>query len=154
MASVQFLNGRRYSHSSVETTILKATGQSELFIDIDAIDYADHLEIALVRGTNQGILGFTAGDYTPDDCTISMGKSTFQTGIVDALGHGWMGTDISITLAYSAPGEPLTTDVIRGILKGVTDSSKQGPDPNRAVIAIQVAWISRNGWLPLQNMIT
>lgn len=156
--TVKFLNGRRFSHSSLEITILKqltsGLTRSELFIDIDSIDYGDHIDLVLVRGTNRGPIGITSGDYEADDCNISMGKSTAQIGIVQAIGNGWMGTDIQITVNYNAPGEPLCTDVVNGVLAGFADSSKLGPDPTKAVLKIVAKWVSRNGVFPLANMIT
>lgn len=154
MGQLLFLNGRRYSHSSLEITILKANSTSELFIDVDSADYGDHIDVVLVRGTNRGPIGITAGDYTADDCNLSMGKSTFQRGIVDALGDGWMGSNISCTFAYNDVGEPLTTDVVRGVLVGAADASKQGADPNKTTLKIVAMWVSRNGIFPLRNMIT
>lgn len=163
MGQLQFLNGRRYSHSSLEISILRpniggndlgAPQATELFIDLDSIDYGDHLDIALVRGTNRGPIGYTAGDYEADDCNISMGKSTFQQGLVEFIGDGWMGVDIAITVSYSSPGEPLIVDKIVGILAGVADSSKVGPDPNKTTLKIVVGYISRNDVMPLLNMVT
>lgn len=154
MAKQQFfLNGRRYSHSSLEITILRQNKTSEIFIDIDSIDYGEELDIALVRGTNRGMIGWTAGDYTADDATLSMGKSTFQFGIVTAIGNGWLGTDISVTISYNDVGEPLTTDVLKGRILSAKDSSTAGPENNKTKMGIKCAWISRNGIFPLANMV-
>lgn len=153
MGQLLFLNGRRYSHSSIEIVILNRLGRSELFIDVDAADYGDHLNFAFVKGTNRQSIGITAGEYETDDCTLSMGKSTFQTGIVDALGNGWMGSNVSLTFTYSDIGEPTTIDRVVGVIGGATDSSKAGPDPNRTPLRVVAMYISRNGIMPLENMI-
>lgn len=153
MGQLLFLNGRRYSHSSLEITILKQTGKSELFIDVDSVDYGDHLNLAFVKGTNRQAIGLTAGEYETDDCSLSMGKSTFQQGIVSAIGNGWMGSNVSLTFSYSDVGEPLTVDRVVGVLAGVVDGSKAGPDPTKAVVRVVAMYISRNGIMPLENMI-
>ena len=115
MATQQFfLNGYKYSHSSLEITVQKSTGTSEIFVDIDSIEYSDELEIELVKGTNRGMIGWTAGDYSAADSVLSMGKSSFQIGIVRAIGAGWMGSDIQVTIAYNDLNQPLTKDVLRG----------------------------------------
>ena len=154
MGKLLFLNGRRFSHSSLEITILKSTGRSELFSDVDSADYGDHLNLAFVRGTNRQPIGITAGEYETDDCNLSMGKSTFQMGIVAAIGNGWLGSNISLTFSYSDIGEPLTVDRVVGVIAGATDGSKAGPDPNKTALRVVAMYISRNGILPLQNMIT
>jgi hypothetical protein len=153
MSKVQYLGGRRFSHSSAELTILKSTGASEIFVDYDSIDYSDRLEVALVRGANRGPLGITAGDYEAGECNVSMGKSSFQRGIVVAIGDGWMGSDISLTVSYNDVGEPICTDRIKGVILGAEDSSAVGPDPVRTKLIIKALWISRNGVYPLKNMI-
>lgn len=148
-----FLNGRRFSHSSLEITIQKSTGAAEIFIDVDSIDYGDGLELALVRGTNRAPIGITAGDYTAEDCNLSMGKSTFQIGLVQAIGHGWMGSNVQVTVSYNDQGEPLCTDVIKGVLAGATDASAVGPDPNKVKVRVLAQYVQRNGVLPLKNML-
>ena len=157
MATLQFLNGRRYSHSSLEITIKKltATGSqlSEIFIDIDSIDYGDQLEMVLVRGTNRGPIGITAGDYEADDVNVSMGKSTFQTGIVESIGDGWLGSEVNYTISYNDDGEPLCTDVIRCFITSGKDSSAAGPENVKVKMGHKALWVSRNGIMPLKNMI-
>ena len=153
MSKIQFLNGRRFSHSSAELTVLKSTGASEVFVDFDSIEYSDALELVFVRGSNRGPIGITAGDYEAADCTISMGKSSFQTGIVAAIGDGWMGSDVQLTLNFNDVREPLCTDRLKGVISGAADSSAVGPDPVKTKLTIKVFWISRNGVFPLKNMI-
>ena len=154
MASQQFfLNGYRYSHSSLEITVLKSTGESEIFIDIDSIEYSDALEIELVRGTNRGMIGWTAGDYTAADSTVSMGKGQFQFGIVRAIGEGWMGSDISITISYADKNQPMTKDVLKGRILGADDASNQGPANNRTKMGIKTAYIQRDGIMPIAGLV-
>lgn len=154
MATLQFLNGRRYSHSSLEITLFKkSVNVSEIFIDINAIDYAEGLEFGDMEGTSRGIIGVTAGTYKAEDTTFNMGKSTFQNGIVDAIGEGWLGSELGITVSYNDDGEPLTVDVLRCLIKSAKDSSKAGPDGVMVEVALKTLWISRNGFFPIPNLI-
>jgi hypothetical protein len=157
MATLQFLNGRRYSHASLEITIKKLTAQgsqlSEIFIDIDSIDYGDQLEMVLVRGTNRGPIGITAGDYEADDVNVSLGKSTFQVGIVESIGDGWLGSELNYTVTYADDGEPLITDRIRCFITSGKDSSAAGPDNVKVKMGHKALWVSRNNVMPIKNMI-
>ena len=154
MATLQFLNGRRYSHASLEITLYKKLiNVSEIFIDVDALSYGDGLEFGDMKGTSRGIVGVTAGDYTAKDSEMSMGKSTFQNGIVDAIGEGWMGSELGMTVSYNDDGEPLTVDVLRCLIKSSDDDSNAGPEGNKTKVTLKTLWISRNGIYPIPNLI-
>jgi hypothetical protein len=154
MATQQFyLNGYKYSHSSLEITVQRENGSSEIFVDVDSIEYSDALEIELVRGTNRGMIGWTAGDYEAADSVLSMGKSSFQIGIVRNLGDGWMGSDIQVTISYNDRNQPLTRDVLKGRILSAADSSAAGPANVRTKMGIKTAYIMRDGFMPLQGMV-
>jgi hypothetical protein len=153
MATLQFLNGRRYSHSSLEITLYKRkVNVSEIFIDIDSIEYGDSLDMGDIAGTNRALLGVTAGDYRAKDVAISMGKSTFQNGIVDAIGEGWLGSELGLTVSYNDDGEPLTVDVIRCFIIGAEDSSSAGPDGVKVKMPCKAVWVSRNNIMPIPGI--
>jgi hypothetical protein len=153
MAETPLIKGRRYSYSSIEVAILRPDGKSEIFIDIDEISYSDSLDIAFVSGTNQAPVGWTAGTYSAEDTSLSMSKSTFQTGIVDTIGDGWLGSNLEITVKYNDEGEPLTTDVIICRISKCEDAHSFGPDPLKAKMSCKTFYITRNGKTPLKNHI-
>jgi hypothetical protein len=149
MASV--VNGRRFSFSSSETHVLRPDGSDVLFIAIDAISYSDKLNMSFVMGANRAPVGVTSGVYEPDDCTLSLAKSDFQTGIVEAIGNGWMGKKVKIQISYADEGEPLCTDEIIGFLTGSADDHSAGPDHLKVSVTVKAILIQRNGVTPLEN---
>jgi len=154
MGTLQFLNGRRFSHASLEITLYKKNvNVSEIFIDIDSMDYGDALTMEFVRGTNRGPIGVTAGDYEADDTNISMGLSTFNTGIVRGIGEGWLGSELGITIAYNDDGEPLCTDRIRCLIAGAKNSTAAGPEGLKVKIPLKTIWISRDGVMPIAGLL-
>lgn len=154
MARIQFVNGRRFSHSSLEITLYKKLeAVSEIFIDIDNIEYGEKLEMEFVKGTNRGQIGITAGDYEANDTSMSMGKSSFQTGIVNGIGEGWLGSEIGITVAYKDDGEPQFSDRLRCFLAGSDDSSSAGPAANKTKVTLRTLWISRNEIMPIKGLL-
>lgn len=154
MAKLQFLNGRRFSHSSLEITLFKKNvNVSEIFIDIDSIDYGDALTMEFVRGTNRGPIGITAGDYEADDTNMSMGKTTFQKGLVEGIGEGWLGSELGITIVYNDDGEPTVTDRIRCKIAGGKDSSTVGPEGLKVKVPLKTIWISRNNIMPIKGLL-
>ena len=155
MAQLGFVNGRRFSHASNEVTLYKRqVGVSEIFIDISEIEYGDSLEMGDIRGANRALIGVTAGDYSAKDTTFTMGKSTFEAGIVQAIGTGWLGSELGITLSLNDDGEPLTVIVIRCFITGAEDSSSIGPDGLKTKVTCKTLWIARNGVLPIPGIFT
>src|SRR5258707_865476 len=101
------INGRRYSYSSIEMSIIAGTNVG-VNVDIDEIDYSEELDFAFRYGTSRLPLGSTAGVWTPQECTMSMGKSKF-TDFVSKLGPSWLGANMLMTVSYNDEGEPLTS---------------------------------------------
>lgn len=154
MAKLQFLNGRRFSYCSLEITLFKKNvNVSEIFIDIDSLDYGDQLNMEFVRGTNRGPIGITAGDYEADDTNFSMGKSTFTKGIVEGIGEGWLGSELGITIAYNDDGEPLCTDRIRCFIAGGKDAPTSGPEGLKVKVPLKTLWISRQNIMPIKGLL-
>ncbi len=153
MARLNFLNGRRFSHSSSEITLYKKkVNVSEIFIDVDSVEYGDGLDMGDIRGTNRALIGVTAGDYAAKDVSMSMGKSTFQNGIVKGIGTGWLGSELGCTFAYNDDGEPTVVDVIRCFIIGADDSSTAGPEGLKVKMTCKALWVSRNGIMPIPGI--
>lgn len=149
MAQGTNINGRNYSYSSLELSIIRPGGSSEIFVNVDSISYSDALEIAMVNGTNQGPIGWTAGTYSAADATLSMGKSDFQKGIVEKIGHGWMGANLIVSAKYSDVGEPLTVDKLIARISGASDTGSYGAESLRTALTLKVFMIERNGIRPI-----
>ena len=139
------INGRRYSFSSLECTIVKPEGETEVFIDISALSYGEVLTIEFVRGAAQRPLGWTAGDYEPPDASITVTKSKFTTGIVEGIGAGWLGSVIKIVAKYNDIGEPLTVDEITCRIMGQQNDHSAGPGPLNVVVALKTIDLVTNG---------
>lgn len=151
MSNPVLINGRRYSFASIEFNVLKPDGSSQVFIDIDAISYSDQLNIEFVPGTSQAPVGWTSGTYEPQDGSFSLAKSSFQSGIVEGIGNGWMGANVKFTVNYADEGEPLTSDEIICRLTGSSDDHSAGPGHLKVEVSFKPILIKRNGVTPLAN---
>lgn len=149
--SAPLINGRHYSYSSIEAAIIFADGSRETFIDITELSYSDALNISFVQGTNRAPIGWTAGMYEPGDSSMTVTKSSFQTGIVEKIGAGWLGANITIVAKYADEGMPLTTDELTSRIAGAEDSHSFGPDNLNVKVALKTILIKRNGITPLLN---
>ncbi len=145
------INGRDYSYASLEISVVRAGRSSEIFVKIDEISYSDKLDIGLVRGTNVAPLGWTKGQYNPEEGSMRMSKSDFQRGIVEAIGDGWMGANVQILVKYSDDGEPVITDKINARINGASDAHSSGPDNLKTNVSFQPIMIERNGVKPIKG---
>lgn len=143
------INGRRYSFSSIEFTVIRPDGGTEVFLDVNDISYADVLNIEFVKGASQGPIGWTAGEYEPADGSFTCTKSKFQTAIVEGIGDGWLGANLNIVAKYNDVGEPLTKDEIQCRISGAEDAHSQGPGPLNEKVSLKVMTILRNGIKPI-----
>lgn len=150
MSSPILINGRRYSFASLEFNILKPSGASEVFIDIDAINYSHNLNIEFVPGTSQAPVGWTSGVYEPQDGSFSLAKSSF-TRLVQDIGNGWMGANVKLVLNYADEGEPLTTDTIIARLSGAGNDHSAGPGHLKVEVTFKSILIKDGGITPLLN---
>lgn len=150
--ALPLIQGRRYQFSSIEMSVLKPNGTTEIFIEFNNITYGDALDITFVRGTNQAPIGWTDGEYEAEDTVVTFYKSALQR-LIDAVGSGYLGANFVITVKYSANGEPLTTDVITCRLAGLKDSPAQGPDALAVEATFKTFLITRNNNTPLANQL-
>lgn len=132
MGTAPLINGRRYSYSSIEYT-LQAGVFAGTVIDIDEISYSEQLDIAFRNGTSKIPLGSTAGVWQPQECTLSMGKSTF-TQFMALVGPGWLGSNLLLMANYNDEGEPLTSDLITSRITGHSNEHSYGPDPLKVTL--------------------
>lgn len=153
MGSAPLINGRRFSFSSIELTASVAGSAAELFIDVDDISYSESLEIAFRRGTSRMPIGWTAGTYNPGEASLNMGKSTFQIGIVESIGPGWLGANLAVLVKYGDIGEvPIVDSLVTRII-GVEDAHASGPDALIVAVKLQPFMIVRNGIIPVLNRV-
>jgi hypothetical protein len=151
--ALPLINGRRYQFSSIEFSVLKPDGTTEIFIEINSISYGDALDIAFVRGTNAAPIGWTEGEYEAEDTVVTFYKSALQR-LIDAVGPGYLGANFSLTVKYSANGEPLTTDRITCRLSGLKDSPAVGNEPLSVEATFKTMIVTRNGNTPLLNQLS
>jgi hypothetical protein len=145
------VNGRDYSYASLEISLQRRGRSSEIFVKIDEVSYSDALEIALVRGTNRGPLGWTAGVYTPGEASLSMAKADFQSGIVEGIGHGWLGSNLQVLVKYADEGESVISDKLNCRIVGAEDSHSHGPDNLKVKVGLMPIMIERNGIKPIKG---
>jgi hypothetical protein len=150
--ALPLINGRRYQFASIELSILKPGGSTEVFIEFNSISYGDALEIEFVRGTNQAPIGWTDGEYEAEDSVVNFYKSALQR-LIDQVGSGYMGANYAFTVKYASAGEPLTKDTIICRLSGLKDAPAQGPSPLATEATFKTMVILRNDNTPLANML-
>ena len=126
------INGRRFSYASIEITVTGPTGP-EVFADIDEITYSESLEIEFRRGTSRIPLGSTSGVWTPQEGSMSMGKST-AAQFIASLGPGWLGINLLLLIAFQDEGEPLCTDALTVRMLGLEDAHATGPEALHQVL--------------------
>jgi hypothetical protein len=145
------INGRRFSFVNIETTIITPDGVAEIFIDYDAIEYSEELEIAFVQGTSIAPIGWTDGTYVPGDATLGLGKSSFQK-LIKKIGDGWLGANLNLVVKYANTGEdPITDELITRIV-GTSFSGSYGADALRETLKCKPIKIKRNGIVPILGM--
>lgn len=144
------VNGRRFSHASLEITLQGVKGSAEIFIDVQEVSYGDSLEIVFVYGTNQAPLGATKGKYEPADAVLKMSKSAIQK-VIEKIGDGWLGSSLQVVIKYSDEGEKQIVDSFVGPITKLDDSSSDGPDPIQPSITLKPFYVLRNKIKPLKN---
>lgn len=144
------INGRRFSHASIELALQGVNGSSEIFVDVQEISYSDALEVSFVYGTNQAPLGSTKGKYEPGECSLKMGKSSVQK-LLAKIGNGWLGSNLRVVVKYSDVGETQCVDELLGPITGLDDSSSEGPDPVQPTLKVKPFYVKRNGIAPLPD---
>jgi len=147
---VPLINGRRYSYASIEISITRGDAKTEIFVDISEINYADNLEVGDIEGTSRMFVGFTSGVYRPENTTFNIAKSSGQK-LIDAIGDGWLGSNVSMSVKYADHGEPLNVDDITGMIIGISDGHSSGPDGLQQTVTLKTFKIVRNGIDPLGN---
>lgn len=126
------INGRRFSFASIEITIIGPTGP-EVFADIDEITYSESLEIEFRRGTSRIPLGSTSGVWTPQEGSLSMGKSSAAQFLAQ-LGPGYLGINLLFLISFQDVGEPLCTDELTLRLLGRENGHATGPEALHEVL--------------------
>lgn len=139
------INGRYYQFASIEMSVVKPDGKTEIFIEISDLNYADVLNIELMKGSARRPYGITAGEYEPGDTSFTIAKSVFQKGFVEAIGDGWLGSSIQIVAKYNDVGEPLTVDQVLVVITGAEDAHSSGPTGLVVKVSMKCLDIVRNG---------
>lgn len=147
------INGHRYSYASIELAVQFGAGAVQIITDVDDISYSESLEIGFKQGTSRTPLGWTSGTYTPGDCALQLGKSTFTESIVLAVGDGWLGINLNCNIAYADAGEIVCVDTLIARIVGVEDAHSYGSDALHASLKLKPFTILRNGIAPMLNRV-
>lgn len=152
MVASPLINGRRYSFASLEIAAQIGATATELFTDVDDISYSESLEVEFKRGTSRQPIGWTAGNYTPGDASMQMGKSTFTKMVTD-IGPGWLGINLLMLVSYADIGEIVTVDTLIARIVGAEDSHAYGPGALVTVVKMLPFTILRNGIPSMLNRV-
>jgi hypothetical protein len=152
LPTAPLINGYRYSWASIELSVQSLTNKPQVFVDIQSLDWSETLEIAFMRGTSRAPIGWTSGQYTPEDLSLKLGKSSFSQ-MITQMGPGWLGLNILLAVTYADIGEPLTVDGFNCRIAGRADSNQQGPDPLTTTVKLKPIQITTNGIPSLLNRV-
>lgn len=127
-----FINGKAYSHSSLEIDLA-----GETYFGISSISYEDSLEPGEGRGTTSQVIYRTAGEYTAN-AEIEMYLDQAET-FRQALGPGMMSREFDIVITYGEDDMPLVTRTLVScrITRRGNDSS-EGKDPTKVKFPLHV----------------
>ncbi len=128
MADLEYplINGLRYSWSSIAISIKQAGGGALTFLGFKSINFNEKVDPAKIHGTNQNILGSTAGMYDADgDFEMYQLESDL---LVDALGSGWANKAVTITAQYIDDQQPTRTKILTVRLVARTQGGSEGAE--------------------------
>lgn len=124
------INGVRYSWSSIITNI-----GADQYLGCKSINFNEKVSPTTIHGTNQAMIGQTAGQYEADgDCEFYQQEAD---AIVDALnaiaagnvkGKGWMNVPLVVQVQYYDDGQPLRTKKLTVRFTARTQGGSEGSD--------------------------
>jgi hypothetical protein len=122
------IDGVRYSWSSIIVNI-----GADQFLGCKSININEKVEPQKIHGTNQAMIGATAGQYDADgDCEFYQQEAD---AIVDALnaraannvkGKGWMNAPLTVQVQYFDDGQPLRTKKLSVRFTSRTQGGSEG----------------------------
>lgn len=146
MANIPLINGRAYSHTSLQFKIKGVT-----YLEVKELKYSDNLEPGEVEGTAAQVLGRTLGKYK---CEASVTVTRYTGNLIQAaLGKGFMAVPFDIVAGYKDDGMPLIVDTIRGCRIKKNDTSSSGSDPNELTFDLHPMYILWNGVNPFPGLL-
>jgi hypothetical protein len=147
------INGHRFSFASIEIVAQIGATKTGVFIDVDEITYSESLVIEFRRGTSRVPIGSTSGIWEPQECSMSMGKSTFNE-MVTQVGPGWLGINLLMNVSYVDILETPAIDTIVGRIIGAEDAHTYGPEALKTVLKFMpITPILRNGVPSMLNRV-
>ena len=147
MATYTKINGKAYSHSSIEVQL---NGKPYLFVK--EVTYSDSLEPGEVRGTSAQLLSRTRGDYK-SEASITLYKGSAQE-LVDDLGDGYLEKEFDLVVTRQEQDMSTIIDtVVKCRIKKIESGSSQGADPNEVKLDLHPFYILWNGFSPIADLI-
>jgi hypothetical protein len=141
------VNGKAYSHQSVEVSIL---GKARPFVK--EVTYSDSLEPGEVRGTSAQLLSRTRGEYK-SEASITFYKGGAEE-IREELGDGFLETEIDIVVTRQELEMSTITDtIVKCRIKKTESGSQSGSDPNEEKWELHPMYILWNGWNPIVGLV-
>lgn len=151
--SAPLINGHRFSYASIEILAQIGATKTAIFVDVDEISYSESLVIDFRRGTSRVPIGSTSGIWEPQECSMSMGKSTFSE-LVTQVGPGWLGINLLLNVSYVDIAEIPAIDTIVGRILGAEDAHTYGPEALKTNVKfIPITPILRNGIPSMLNRV-
>jgi hypothetical protein len=147
MATYTKINGKAYSHSSIEVQL---NGKSYPFVK--EVSYSDDLEPGEVRGTSAQLLSRTRGEYKAE-ASITLYKGAAQE-LLDDLGDGFMEKEFDMVVTRKEDDMSTIIDtVVKCRIKKHESGSSTGSDPNEVKFDLHPMYILWNGYSPIAGLI-
>lgn len=122
------INGVRYSWSSIIVNI-----GADQYLGCKSINFNEKVEPQKIHGTNQAMIGATAGQYDADgDCEFYQQEGDAIVDSLSALslsnvkGKGWMNAPLTVQVQYFDDGQPLRTKILTVRLTSRTQGGSEG----------------------------
>lgn len=138
---IPLINGRAYSHASVDIRIRK-----KVFSAVKEIKYKHNLEPAEMRANKAQALARTLGKYSAEGSIVFFRHE--YDALVRELGPGYLAIPFDIVVSYRELGMPLVTDTICAARLKTNDTGSSGEDPTEVSCDLHVMGILFNGVVP------
>jgi hypothetical protein len=128
------INGVAYDHATL------TTDNGYVLEGVKSISWSDTVESEKIRGGGRKAIDYTDGVHDVDDGSMTIEFYGWRN-LIGSMGKGFMRKrkKSDWSLAYAHEGEPLVTDILKGVrIAGSSRDHEEGPDPLEVEVTLQI----------------
>lgn len=133
-----------YGWHDLEFSAVRDGVAAQILTDINAINWGHRTVLTNVYGAGRAPRGQAIGQYQLDETTANFYKEAWDDTKA-AIGAGWQGTAIIISVKYRRDGGPMKTLDIEGRIGGESEALAVGDDAIVVPVTIMPTLIKSNG---------